>query len=132
MAKDQRLRSWTRRATNAEGDAPKTRFGKKFLLIAGGGALVLVLALGAGVYFLFFAGSDENKPKMAGNVALPLVPPQVVFYDIPDIVVNIQSADATPAYLKLSVSLELGAPEEKARHPGADAAHRRPVPELSA
>lgn len=98
-----------------EGEAPKKRFGKKFLLIAGGGGLVLLLALGAGAYFLFFAGSHgSDKSKMAGNVALPLVPPQVVFYDMPDIVVNIQSPDPTPAYLKLTVSLELAAPEEKA------------------
>jgi flagellar FliL protein len=97
----------------AEGDAPKKGFGKKFLMIAGAGALVLVLAIGAGVYFLFFSGSSADKPKMAGNVAIPLVPPQVAFYDMPVIVVNIQSSDPTPAYLKLSVSLELAAPEEK-------------------
>jgi flagellar FliL protein len=112
MAKDQSP-ELDEESDDAEGAAPKSRFGKKFLLIAGGGALALILALGAGVYFLFFAGSDENKPKMVGNVVLPAVPPQVVFYDIPDIVVNIQSADATPVYLKVSVALELGAPEEK-------------------
>lgn len=99
----------------AEGDAPKSRFGgKKFMMIAGGGALVLLLAIGGGVYFLFFSGPDDaHKPKMVGNVVLPLVPPTVVFYDIPDIVVNIQSADSTPVYLKVSVALELGAAEEK-------------------
>jgi flagellar FliL protein len=99
---------------DAEAEAPKSRFGKKFLLIAGGGGLVLLLALGAGVYFFFFSGPDDaHKPKMVGNVVLPLVPPQVVFYDMPDIVVNIQSADATPVYLKVAVALELEAPEEK-------------------
>ncbi len=39
--------------------------------------------------------------------AAPIVPPQVAFYDMPDIIVNIQTADGTPAYLKLAVSLEL-------------------------
>jgi len=97
------------------GEAPKTRFGKKILLLAGGGGLVLLLGLGAAAYFFFFASSSSaEKPKMAGNVALPLVPPSVVFYDLPDIVVNIQSSDPTPAYLKLSVALELAVPEEKA------------------
>jgi flagellar protein FliL len=101
-------------AETPEGEAPKKRFGKKMILIAGGAALVLFLALGAGAYFFFLAGpSDADKPKMADNVVLPLVPPKVVFYDMPAIVVNIQSADATPAYLKLSVALELAAPEEK-------------------
>ncbi|HTW34248.1 MAG TPA: flagellar basal body-associated FliL family protein [Rhizomicrobium sp.] len=100
---------------DAEGEAgSKGRFSKKFLMIAGGGAAIVLLLLGAGVYFLFFAGSDDaNKPKMVGNVVLPVVPPSVVFYDMPDLVVNIQSADSTPAYLKLSVALELAAPEEK-------------------
>jgi flagellar FliL protein len=101
-------------ADGADGEAPKKRFGKKFLLIAGAGALVLVLGLGAGAYFFFFSGSnDDHKTKMAGGVAAPLVAPQVAFFDMPDIVVNIQTADGTPAYLKLSVSLELDAADEK-------------------
>ncbi len=101
-------------ADGAEGEGPKTRFGKKFLLIAGAGALVLVLGLGAGAYFLFFSGSsDDHKTKMAAGATAPLVAPQVAFFDMPDIVVNIQTADGTPAYLKLSVSLELDAADEK-------------------
>ncbi|HUO93320.1 MAG TPA: flagellar basal body-associated FliL family protein [Rhizomicrobium sp.] len=90
------------------------RFSKKMLIIAGGGAAALLLLLGVGINFLFFSSSDADKPKMVGNVVLPVVPPQVVFYDMPDLVVNIQSADTgAPAYLKLSVALELAAPEEK-------------------
>jgi flagellar FliL protein len=100
-------------ADGAEGDVPGKRFGKKFLLIAGAGALVLLLGLGAGAYFFFFSGSsDAHKVKVAGGPA-PLVTPQVAFFDMPDIVVNIQTADGTPAYLKLSVSLELDAADEK-------------------
>src|ERR1700677_4808990 len=95
-------------ADGAESDAPKKRFGKKFLLIAGAGALVLVLGLGAGAYFLFFSGSsDAHKTKMAGGAPVPLVAPQVAFFDMPAIFVNIKTPDGTPAYLKLSVSLEL-------------------------
>jgi flagellar FliL protein len=101
-------------AEGAEGEAPKKRFGKKFLLIAGAGALVLLLGLGAGAYFLFFSGSsDTHKTTLAGGGRAPLVAPQVAFFDMPDIVVNIQTADGTPAYLKLSVSLELDAADEK-------------------
>ena len=39
--------------------------------------------------------------------APPLTPPEVAFSDVPDILVNIQSSDGTPAYLKLSLSLEM-------------------------
>jgi flagellar protein FliL len=98
----------------AEGTEPKKGFGKKFLLIAGAGALVLLLAIGGGVYYFFFSGSGDaaSKTKVAANGA-PLVAPQVVFFDMPDLVVNIQSADGAPAYLKLAVSLELDGADEK-------------------
>ena len=36
------------------------------------------------------------------------------FYPIPDIIVNIQTPDGTPAYLKLSVSLEVERPDAAA------------------
>jgi len=100
-------------AGEASEEAPKPRFSRKFLMIAGAGALVLLLALAGGAYFLFFSSSAADKTKMVGNVPVPLVPPQVAFYDMPTIVVNIQSSDPTPAYLKLSVSLELATEEEK-------------------
>lgn len=101
---------------DALGAAPaKTRFSKKFVLIAGAGGLLLLLVGGsAGAYYYFFAGPNDSKSELADNVPLPLVPPQVVFYDMPDMVVNIQSSDPTPAYLKVSVALELAVPEEKA------------------
>jgi flagellar FliL protein len=115
MAKDKGEPELDEENDDAEGEAaPKGLFGNKKLLMIGGGALLVLLLLGGGVYYLFFSGpSDADKPKMVGNVVLPLVPPTVVFYDMPDLVVNIQSADSTPAYLKLSVALELAAPEEK-------------------
>jgi flagellar FliL protein len=99
-------------AEGEQPEAPKKRFGKKLLLLAGGAGLALILAAGGGAYFFFFAGKSETK---AGNTPpIPLVAPQVAYYDIPDIVVNIQSADGSPAYLKLSVALELDTAEEKA------------------
>jgi flagellar FliL protein len=101
----------------AEGEnaaAPKKRFGKKFLLIAGGGALALLLALGGGAYFFLFSGSSAAKNKTAEAAAIPLVAPTVAYFDMPDLVVNIQSADGAPAYLKLSVALELDSADEKA------------------
>jgi len=86
---------------------------KKLLLIAGGGALLLFLGLGAGLYFFVF-GAQAAQTRVAAAAPMPIVPPNVAFYDMPDIVVNIQSADGTPAYLKISVALELAAADEKA------------------
>jgi flagellar FliL protein len=104
---------------------PKKRFGKKFLLIACGGGLALLLAAGAGAYFFFFSGAQPTGTKTAMSATgTPLVAPQVAYYDVPDIVVNIESADGTPAYLKLSVALELDSADEK---PGIQALMPRVV-----
>jgi flagellar FliL protein len=99
----------------AEG-APKKGFrkflSKKILMIAVP-ALVLVLAGGgAGAYFFLFKKAATHEAKAEEEV--PLTPPKVAFSDMQDILVNIQSNDGTPAYLKLGVSLELENEEQKA------------------
>lgn len=102
-----------------EGAEPKKGFvkkllGNKKLLIIAVAALVLVIGGGAGAYFFLFS-SEEDSAQLAENKPHePIVAPTVTFYDIPDIVVNIQAADGTPAYLKLGLSLELSYPEDKA------------------
>ena len=55
----------------------------------------------------------RTSAKVAKADAMPLTPPQVAFSDVPDILVNIQSNDGTPAYLKLSLSLEMDNDLEK-------------------
>jgi len=95
----------------------KQRLGKKLIFVAGGAALVLLLGIGAGVYFFAFSAhaASPSGTKTADAAPLPpIVAPQVAFYDMPDIVVNIQTVDGAPAYLKLGVSLELNRAEEKA------------------
>lgn len=102
-----------------EGDAPKQGLvkkllGNKLILFGAAGALVLLLA-GGGAYWFFFAGSDKPAQLAEGAPEpLPPTPPNVTFYDVPDIIVNIQGPDSAPAYLKLSVALELENAEEEA------------------
>jgi flagellar protein FliL len=103
---------------NAEGkgeDASKKglkRFLSKKILMIAVPALVLVLGGGGGAaYFFLLKPHAEDKSKLAD--APPLTPPQVAFSDVPDILVNIQSSDGTPAYLKLSLSLEMDNDLEK-------------------
>ncbi|MDE1987577.1 MAG: flagellar basal body-associated FliL family protein [Alphaproteobacteria bacterium] len=99
----------------SQGFVKKLLGNKKLLMIAGGGVLVLLLAVGAGLYFFVFSGSDDSaKTKVAAAQQTPIVPPQVAYYDVPDLIVNIQTPDGTPAYLKLSVALELYTGDEKA------------------
>jgi flagellar FliL protein len=104
--------------TEAEGEKPEGEaaqepkkglvgklLSKKMLMIIVP-ALVLVLAgSGAGAYFFLFKKSDAAQTAKADDV--PLTPPKVAFSDMQDILVNVQSNDGTPAYLKLGVSLEL-------------------------
>jgi flagellar FliL protein len=104
------------------GDAPKQGFikkllgNKKMLIIVAAALLLVVGGGGAGAYFFLFSGSDEAKgAKTAeGKPIPPIVAPQVAFYEMPDMVVNIQSSDGNPAYLKLAVALELTGADEKA------------------
>ncbi|MEJ0044232.1 MAG: hypothetical protein WDM81_19340 [Rhizomicrobium sp.] len=93
----------------------------------------MLLLVGGGAAYWLFAGETKPTELAAGAPEpLPATPPNITYFDVPDIIVNIQGADSAPAYLKLSVSLELDNIEEKGGHPGADAARRRPVPGLSA
>jgi flagellar protein FliL len=59
---------------------------------------------GAGAYFFLFKKSANGE---SAKTEEPLTPPKVAFSDMQDILVNIQSNDGTPAYLKLGLSLEL-------------------------
>ena len=100
-------------------DAPKQGFvkkilgNKKLLIMAVAGLVLLLGGGGAGLYFFVF-----SAPKAAAGGATadatPVTPPQVAFYDVPDIITNLQSADGNPTYLKLSTSLELDNADEKA------------------
>ncbi len=119
-------------AEGAEGEAPgKKKLPLKMLIIAGVGALV-VLGGGGTAAFIFLKpkpeaaagehgkeGKDKKKEKKKeekkeggkeGDKNAPVVregPDGVVFYTIPDVVVNMQTADGRPTFLKLKLTLEL-------------------------
>ena len=64
-------------------------------------ALLLVAGSGAGAYV-----SGVLEPFL-GAAGATVEPAAVVFYDLPDMVVNLQSGTKKAAYLKLRISLEL-------------------------
>ena len=119
-------------AEGAEGEAPaKKKLPLKMLIIAGAAALV-VLGGGGGAAFIFLKpspeeaaqaekGKKEKKKKdekgkgKEGEKGAAVVregPDGVVFYTLPDVVVNMQTADGRPTFLKLKLTLEL--PDEAA------------------
>jgi flagellar FliL protein len=80
---------------------------KKILMIAVPALVVVLAGGGAGTYFFLIKPHADAKNKVVKADEIPLTPPQVAFSDVPDMLVNIQSNDGTPAYLKLSLSLEM-------------------------
>lgn len=112
----------------AEGEAPaKRKLPLKLVIIAGVAAVLVLGGGGAGAFFLMkpkpeAAGEHnakaEKKPKKAkkadhggkaepGAAVIREGPDGVVFYTLPDIVVNMQTADGRPTFLKLKLTFEL-------------------------
>lgn len=116
-----------------EGDgAPRKKKPPMVLIAAALGALVVLGGGGAGAYFLMFkkppspeaaakaakeakakkakAAKEETKEGGKPDPNAPVVkdgPDGVVFYTLPDVVVNMQTADGRPSFLKLKLTLEL-------------------------
>ena len=97
-----------------QGFVKKLLGNKKLLIIAAAGLVLVLGGGGAGLYFFVFSAPKPDAKLAANQPSVPIAPPQVAFYEVPDIIVNIQSADGSPAYLKLSTSLELDTADEKA------------------
>lgn len=94
--------------------------GRKRLLIVIAAVLVLLLGGGAAAYF---TGLLEPVIEMLGGgkaadaeqAPRELVSSDAVFYDLPEMLVNINTGGRKPVYLKMRVSLELENAEDIAR-----------------
>jgi flagellar FliL protein len=98
------------------GGTRKRLSGKKMVLFA---IVLLVLLGGVGAVFLVFGGVDGIMHMVKGNSgaaesAPAAKPNQVAYYDLPDILVNLRTDAARPTFLKLTVSLEVERPEDRA------------------
>ena len=101
-------------AVPAEGEA-KGR-GKSKLMIIVGSVVALLLVAGTGLYFTCMLDSLMGKKKEAPAAVEAPPPKPLVFFDLPDFLVNLNSGGAKKAsFLKLSVSLELEKQEDTAR-----------------
>jgi flagellar FliL protein len=111
----------------AEGEASPAEGGKKKpplkliviaaaagVLVIGGGGVAAMLMMGGGKAEAHKAPA-KHKPapkkdadaKKDGPNPISQGPDGVVFYTLPDMVVNIQSPDGRPTYLKLKLAFEL-------------------------
>ena len=86
-------------AEEAASDAPAPKR-KRVLLIAGAAAAVAVL--GGGGYAAFKAFGSHGEPEAT----------EVAYVEVPDMLVNMRTADGRPRFLKVKVVLEI--PDETA------------------
>jgi flagellar FliL protein len=120
-------------ADGAEGEGAPAKKGPPLKLLIIAGAAVVLLGGGGGAgYFLFLKpkpaahgeehAAAEKKPKKKEEKAeggkedpnAPVIkegPDGVVFYTLPDLLVNMQSPDGRPTFLKLKLTLELPSEE---------------------
>jgi flagellar FliL protein len=102
-------------AVPAEGEGEAKSGGKKKLIMIAGGAVGLLLVAGAGLYFTGMLDKVMGHEKK--EVVAEAPPPKpLVFFDLPDFLVNLNAgASKKASFLKLSVSLELDKQDDTAR-----------------
>lgn len=87
-------------------DVPKKKLsGKKIVLFFV--LPILLLGVGAGVFFSGMLSSDVKEKPVAEAEAGPVAPLKTVFFDLPEMLVNLNSTGRRPNFLKMRVSLEL-------------------------
>ncbi|MFC3070762.1 flagellar basal body-associated FliL family protein [Phenylobacterium soli] len=117
---------------DGEGQPAKKKLSLKLLIIIGAAALLVLGGGGTAAFFLLKPkpdaaaekghkakekkkdekGGKEGKEGKGGGAQVREGPDGVMFYTLPDIVVNMQTADGRPTFLKLKLTLEL--PDQEA------------------
>lgn len=107
---------------DGEGAPAKKKFTPKMMIIAGAAALLVLGGGGTGAFFLLkpkpeAAGEKaekkkEKKGEKKGEGEKPIGeiregPDGILFYTMPSVVVNMQTADGRTTFLKLKLTLEV-------------------------
>lgn len=91
---------------------PKKKFGLMQILLFVVAPLLVLGGGGAGAYFLFFAKSPEQTAAAAEAAEKAKPPRPMVFYNLPELLVNLNSQGRRASFLKISLSLELADPAD--------------------
>jgi len=100
-AEDAETESEDAGAEELEGLQPKRLSGKKIVIFAGIG-LVLLLLVAGGAFFFLGSGGDETEQAAESKAK-----PQIIFVDLPELVVNLNTGERQPRYLRARISLEV-------------------------
>lgn len=102
-------------------EAPKKRFSAKKLVLFVVLPLLLLGGGGAGLLFSGLLGGEEEPAEVVEAESQedldeegrdpPDEPRDIVFYDLPEMLVNLNSPGRQTSFLKIQVSLELGSAE---------------------
>lgn len=99
-----------------EGESKKSNKTKLFLFI--GLALLLVIGGAAAAYFtglldpMFESTASGEEGGATGTAGTPTLSGKAVFYDLPELLVNLNAAGRKSAFLKIRISLELQQAED--------------------
>jgi flagellar FliL protein len=99
-------------------EAPKSRFGgRRRLIIFGAAGLLLIAGTGGVLYFTGIVGKLLGTAKVeTAEASAPAPPPKPsVFFDLPDLLVNLNSTGRKASFLKISISLDLEDQADTAR-----------------
>jgi flagellar FliL protein len=69
--------------------------------------ILLLVGGGAGVFTSGMLGGDVKDKQIAESEPVPTTPFKTVFFDLPEMLVNLNSTGRRPNFLKMKVSLEL-------------------------
>lgn len=92
---------------NEEGGEKKKKLSGRTLVLFIVLPLVAVVGIGIGVLKFFGGGDEHAEDQLAEEVPKLQDPTQVVFKNLPEMLVNIRTADNRSTFLSLKVSLEL-------------------------
>jgi len=106
-AKEKEQKSGAAEEAGADGGQPKTKkLAGKTLILFIVAPLLLLGGGGAGAYFMFFAGKHDDAHG-AGPKEEKKAPKLMVFYNLPELLVNLSGQGRRSSFLKISLSLEL-------------------------
>ena len=102
-------------ALESPADASAARPSRKKLLLLLIGVVLLLLITGGVLFFTGVLGKVLGHQEAEKAAQAAAAPPPAVFYDLPDLLVNLNTNGHKASFLKLSVSLELEHAEDLPR-----------------